>query len=237
MNRRHVGDRVLRLLEPLCLLAVPCVLLLCALLRVDNAALLTLVAVAGSLLPFFIRFERQRPRARELLPVAVLGGLAAVGRVLFAAFPYVKPVSAIVIITGVCFGRQSGFLTGALAALASNLFFGQGPWTPWQMYAWGLVGYLAPSVLRGVGRFRFPVGACVYGFLSALLYGFVLDSWYIVGFLSPVTLPGAVGGYLAGLPFSLVHGAATAAFLALLYRPWCQKLRRIQSKYALMDAP
>ena len=111
-------------------------------------------------------------------------------------------------------------MVGALAALCSNFFFGQGPWTPWQMYAWGLVGYVA-GVLANTGVFALgerlgahgpSLGTIVllcYGFLSGLGYGFILNSWYIVAFLVPVTWQGALAAYLAGLPLDLVHSVAT----------------------------
>ena len=136
-------DKVLAWMEPVLLVLVPAVLILCAYFQVENTALLSLMTVVLALVPYFLRFERRHPRPRDIMPIVVLAAIAAVGRILFAPFPNVKPVTAIVIVSGACLGPQSGFLTGALAALSSNLFFGQGPWTPWQMYAWGLAGYLA----------------------------------------------------------------------------------------------
>ena len=172
------------------------------------------------------------------------GALAAAGRILFAPIPDFKPVSAICIIAGAVFGKHSGFMVGALAALCSNFFFGQGPWTPWQMYAWGLVGYVA-GVLANNGVFALSerlgahgpsLGTVVllcYGFLSGLGYGFILNSWYIVAFLVPVTWQGALAAYLAGLPLDLVHSVAAVIFLSALYLPWKRKLERIKRKYAL----
>lgn len=121
--------------------ATPVVLVACAIANFDQTALLTLVVVLASIGIFFASYEASRPRLRDIMPTVVLAALAAAGRILFAPIPDFKPVSAIAIIAGVAFGRKSGFMVGALAALASNFFFGQGPWTPWQMYAWGLVGY------------------------------------------------------------------------------------------------
>lgn len=219
--------------EGVLLLLVPGVLLLCTLLQWEQTALLSMLAVIAAVVPFFWQFERKKPRPRDIMPVVVLAAVAAAGRVLFTPIPQVKPVSAIVIIAGICLGRQSGFMTGALAALASNMFFGQGPWTPWQMYAWGLIGYLA-GILEERGAFHRPWAVYTYGFLSGLLYGFILDSWYIVGFISPVTWPSALAGYAAGLPFSLLHAAATVVFLLPLFQPWKRKIGRIQQKFGLL---
>ena len=159
-------NRLLKIAEPCALLLVPAVLAFCALRGVEHTALLSLLTVLLALLPFFLRFERQRPRPRDVMPVVVLAAIAAAGRVVFAAFPNVKPVTAVIIVAAVCFGRQTGFLTGALAALASNLFFGQGPWTPWQMYAWGLIGFAAGFFAEHGGLKSIPA-VCVFGFVSA----------------------------------------------------------------------
>ena len=225
--------RVLRHLEAPALVAVPVALAVCAFFQVEQTALLTLAVTLAALAVFFASFEASRPALRQVMPTVVLGALGAAGRILFAPIPDFKPVSAICILAGVVFGRRSGFMVGALAALVSNLFFGQGPWTPWQMYAWGLVGYLA-GVLAERGAFERPWAVYAYGFLSALLYGFLLNSWYVVGFVNPLTWQGALLVYGAGLPFDLVHGAATVAFLAALYAPWRKKLERIRRKYALV---
>lgn len=128
-------------LEALSICATPAILVACTLTDTDQTALLSLAVVLASLGVFFATYEFSAPRLRDIMPTVVLAALAAAGRILFAPIPDFKPVSAIAIIAGVVFGRKSGFMVGALAALASNFFFGQGPWTPWQMYAWGLVGY------------------------------------------------------------------------------------------------
>ena len=182
---------------------------------------------------FFASFEASRPALRQIMPTVVLAALAAAGRVLFAPIPDFKPVSAICILAGAVFGRRSGFLVGALAALVSNFFFGQGPWTPWQMYAWGLVGYLA-GVLADRGWLdRLPV-LYAYGFLSALLYGLLLNGWYVIGFVQPFSWSAALVAFGAALPFDATHGVATVVFLAALYVPWRKKLERIKRKYALI---
>lgn len=226
-------------LEVPVLILVPVTLVACALMRIEQAAFLTLVVVVAALGVFFAGFETSRPTLRTIMPTVVLSALAAAGRIMFAALSDVKPVSAIAIMAGVVFGRRSGFMVGALAALVSNFFFGQGPWTPWQMYAWGMVGYLA-GVLADAGAFQWRVGSrgvapalYVYGFVSGLLYGFLLNTWYIVGYLQPITVPAALTAYALGLPLDLIHSTATVGFLLLLYEPWRVKLERIKAKYAL----
>lgn len=225
--------KVLRALEVPALVVVPLVLAACAYLNLDQSALLTVVTALLAVGVFFAAFETSRPGLRQIMPTAVLAALAAAGRMLFAPIPDFKPVSAICILAGAVFGRRSGFMVGALAALVSNFFFGQGPWTPWQMYAWGLVGYLA-GVLADRGWLdRTPV-LLAFGFSSALLYGLLLNGWNAIGFVHPLTLPAVLVSFGAALPFDLMHGAATVAFLAALYLPWKKKLERIKKKYALV---
>ncbi|HJF64407.1 MAG TPA: ECF transporter S component [Gordonibacter urolithinfaciens] len=225
--------RVLRALEVPALLAVPLVLAACAYLNLDQSALLTVATALTAVGVFFAAFETSRPSLRQVMPTVVLAALAAAGRMLFAPIPDFKPVSAICILAGAVFGRRSGFMVGALAALVSNFFFGQGPWTPWQMYAWGLVGYLA-GVLADRGWLDRMPALLAFGFSSGLLYGLLLNGWNAIGFVHPLTLPAVLVSFGAALPFDLMHGAATVAFLAALYLPWKKKLERIKKKYALV---
>ena len=222
------GERSTYAAEIVALVVVPATLLACAVLDVESSALLTLLVTGFALVLFLVSYERSKPALRQVLPAATLAAVAAAGRVLFAPVPYVKPVSAIAIVAGATLGRREGFMVGALAALVSNIFFGQGPWTPWQMYAWGLVGYL--SGVLPLGRRWTPY---VWGVVSALLYGLLLNGWYVVGFVRPLTLAGALAGYAAGIPFDVVHGIATAGFLVVVWGPWGRSIRRVVAKYAL----
>ncbi|MCI2241165.1 ECF transporter S component [Adlercreutzia faecimuris] len=226
------GRRFPAALEALVLLAVPVALVVCGWFQFDQTALLTFAVAAGALGLFFAGFERSRPALRQVVPTAVLGALAAAGRILFAATPDVKPVSAVCILAGAVFGRRCGFMVGALAAVVSNFFFGQGPWTPWQMYAWGLVGYLA-GVLADAGLLERRGVLMAYGFASGLLFGLLMNSWTLVGFTHPITWQTALLVYGAGLPFDLVHAVSTVVFLLVIYVPWRRKLLRVRDKFAL----
>lgn len=139
-------SRLLAKLEIPLLLAVPAVMAAALLAGVEQAALAMLIVVALVLALFFAGYEASRPGLRQIMPTLVLAALAAAGRILFGPIPDFKPVSAIAIIAGATLGRRNGFMVGALAALTSNFFFGQGMWTPWQMFAWGLVGYVGGAL-------------------------------------------------------------------------------------------
>lgn len=225
-------SRTLSVLELPALLAVPILMVTLALSGVDATAGLTLLVALLAVGLVFASFEASRPPLRQLMPTAVLAATAAAGRVLFAPIPDVKPVSAIAVIAGATLGRRSGFMVGAVAALVSNFFFGQGSWTPWQMYAWGLVGYLG-GVFADRGLLERGGVLYAWGFLSALMYGAILNGYYVLGFVRPLTWPSVLAAYAAGFPLDCVHGVATAAFLAAIWLPWGRSIRRVVRKYDL----
>lgn len=197
-------------------------------------ALTSFIFVILMLIPFFFSFERRRPKAREIVPVAVLSAAAALGRVVFAPFPFIKPTSAIVIITGIAFGPQTGFITGATAALASNVFFGQGPFTPWQMFSWGIIGFFA-GILRKPLKNKAVV--CIFGFISGFVFGWIMDIWQVLGFVNPINIKSVALTYAASFYFDLTHASATAVFLFILEKPWLKILTRVKLKYGLMKTP
>lgn len=218
--------------EAVALIAVPIVLIACTVMGFEGTAFLSMLVVLASLGLFFLGYEGSKPRLRDVMPTVVLAALACAGRILFAPFPSFKPVSAIAIIAGIVFGRKNGFMVGAIAALVSNFFFGQGAWTPWQMYAWGLLGYLA-GALANTSLFKKPIAVYVFGFLSALLYGFILNVWSMIGFYHPQTFAQTLLLFSTAIPFDIVHGVSTVLFLLALYMPWKRKLYRIKAKYGL----
>ena len=224
--------RVLAAAEPLALAAVPAAMVCLALAGVRATAGVSLVVALLAVALLLAGFERSRPALRQLMPTAVLAALAAAGRVLFAPLPDVKPVSAIAIVAGAALGRRSGFVVGALAALLSNLFFGQGPWTPWQMYAWGLVGYVAGVLGEKSLLSRAPV-LYGWGLLSGIVYGLVLNGYHVLGYVQPLTWPAVLAACAASLPLDVTHGLATVAFLAAIWLPWGRAIRRVVAKYDL----
>lgn len=227
------------LLEVVLLAAVPLAMGLALVAGFAQTALLMLLVVTVVLALFFAGYEAGRPALRQIMPTLVLSALAAAGRILFAAVPDFKPVSAIAIIAGATLGRRSGFMVGALAALASNFFFGQGMWSPWQMYAWGMVGYLGGVLAsagvfdnRATGKPRM-VALVTCGLASGALYGVIINAYGVLGFVRPFTWPGALAYVAASLPFDVIHGVATAVFLAVLYGPWTRRINRVVRKYGL----
>lgn len=228
------GSKILLALEPLFMIGAFALLILTAVYEIEQTALLSTVIIILAMVPFFARFEYSKPKPRDIVPIVILSVIASLGRILFGFLPHFKPVSAIVIISALAFGPQAGFMTGALSALGSNMFFGQGPWTPWQMFTWGLVGYLA-GLLNKTPLFKYKVPILIYGFISGFLFGWIMNIWYIIGFIKPITKTTIISAYIASFYFELTHAVATVVFLIPILVPWGKKLNRIKIKFGLME--
>jgi energy-coupling factor transport system substrate-specific component len=173
-------------------------------------SLLIVLALVGAVL---IGYGARSVSAQELSLVAALAALATASRVLFASLPNVKPVTFIVLVSGVALGPGPGFMVGATSALVSNLFFGQGPWTPWQMLGWGLVGAVG-GLLGRKGRLPGRWELVVVGGLLALAFDWLVTLWTFLAFTAR-TWPALIALYVQGLPFDLAHVAATCLFAGL----------------------
>ena len=126
------------------IVAIPLSLILGVTVFHDRAYLwISLWIAVISCIPFFLAFEKRQGNTRRTVILAVLITFSVMGRFAFAAVPHFKPVAAIVVLAGMYLGPESGFLCGAFSAILSNILFGQGPWTPFQMFAWGLIGFLS----------------------------------------------------------------------------------------------
>lgn len=180
-----------------------------------------------SLVLFYLGFEQRDTTSRRTVLVAVLTALATVSRFI----PLCKPVTALTILAALYLGAESGFLVGSMAALLSNIYFGQGPWTPFQMLSWGLIGLLAGLCARPLRRH--PVLLILYGALSGVVFSLLMDVytvlWYGGGF-DPSLYGAAI---LTALPHTVLYAASNALFLAWLHKPIGQKLERIKKKYGI----
>ena len=195
--------------------------------------LTSLIIILLAMLPFFARFEGRRPQVREIVLLAVMTAFAVAGRAAFYWAPQFKPVCAIVILTAAAFNAEEGFITGAASGLISNMFFGQGPWTPWQMLGFGLVGFFAGVLFSGREVKTAPL--ILYGFFSVLIiYGLLLDTGSLLMYSQNVSIAALLAMYASGFAFNLVHAAGTAVFLLLLKKPVLSKLRRIKTKYGML---
>ena len=187
------------------------------------------------MLPFFILFEGRRPQARELAVIAVLCGIAVVGRSALFMLPQCKPVIAVASVAGAALGGETGFLVGALSMLVSNLLFGQGPWTPWQMFAAGLTGFLAGVLFSRCSRKNRLALSLFGGAASVLLYGVIMNTSSALLWADPPTWPILLTYYAAGFPMDCIQGGATFVFLWFAAEPMLEKLERVKRKYGLIS--
>ena len=196
----------------------------------------SLLVLLECMLPFFLVFEGRKPQARELVLIAVLSAMAVAGRAAFFMLPQFKPVMALTIISGVALGGETGFLVGAMSMLLSNIFFSQGPWTPYQMFSMGIIGFLA-GVLFRKGLLRRSRGAlAVFGGLSAIvIYGGIMNPVSALLWTQDLNWKILLSYYISGFPMDCVHAAATVLFLLILAEPMLEKLDRIKTKYGLIE--
>ena len=197
--------------------------------------------IIETMLPFFFAFETRKPQARELVTIAVMCALAVASRVV-VQIPAFKPILGIIMIAGIALGAEAGFLTGAVSAFASNFFFSQGPWTPWQMMAYGVAGFLSGLLFHKRRPFAgkpwlSSAVLAVYGFFSiVLLVGPLLDTCSIFTVATTISWKFVGMVYAAGFVPNVIHGTATAVTMLLLSRPLLGKLDRLILKYGMMEA-
>jgi len=196
---------------------------------------ISLLIVIYTTIPFFMVFENRKPQARELIILAVMVAIAVAGRAAFFMIPQFKPVTAIVIIAGVCMGAESGFLVGSMTAFVSNFFFGQGPWTPWQMFSFGIIGFIA-GILFKKGRLKKnKLSLCIYGGISTIVvYGGIMNISSVMMMSPKLNIPILIAAYSTGIWFDLIHAFATVIFLYFISDSMIEKLDRVRFKYGLM---
>ena len=183
--------------------------------------------------PFFFRFEKRQMKAEEIVLVASLSAMAALGRIPVAAFPGVQPSSFMVIMTGVTMGPETGFIVGATTAIISNLFLGQGPWTPWQMIAWGLMGFSA-GLFRNRAWMKHRAGLAVFGVAWGFLFGWAMNLWLMLGFFDLSSSSIWYSVFASSFYFDLSHALTNAFLLWTFSTGWVRILNRIVAKFGLL---
>lgn len=191
--------------------------------------------IAQMLIPFFLAFEGRQPQARELVIMAVLCALSVAARVAIP-IPNFKAIYGVLMIVGIALGPEPGFLVGAVAAFASNLFLGQGFYTPWQMLAYGACGMIFGFLFRQGKLPRKPLLMAVTGFLVVLLFvGPVLDTCNVL--MTPIAMnkKSILAMYAAGFAVNISQGISTFLVLFLLGKPLLGKVDRIKTKYGMEE--
>lgn len=197
---------------------------------------ISLLILLETMLPFFMIFEGRKPQARELIIIAVICAIGVAGRAAFFMLPNFKPVLAITIIAGVAFGGETGFLVGAVTMLVSNMMFSQGPWTPWQMFSAGIIGFIAGVLFRKGLISRSRLSLCVYGALATIIiYGGIMNPSSALMWAHTINWKILMTYYVTGFPMDCVHAASTWIFLWFAAEPMLEKLDRIKVKYGLVQ--
>ncbi len=203
----------------------------------DRLCLIASVVLIVLAIVLFVRsFERKKPSTKDVVLISVMISLAVVGRLVFFMVPQFKPCAAVIIITGIMLGKQAGFLSGVLTAFISDFFFGMGPWTLWQMIAFGLIGLLSAIIfnqerIEKMGGFAKLI-LCLYGFVvTFFVYGLIMDTATVFMVTDKPKLSIFIATYSAGVVFNMIHGISTFIFLYLMANPLSKKIKRVLIKY------
>lgn len=205
------------------------VLILMAVFSSKNYLLFSFGFLIVTLVIYFWRFEKLHHNSKEIVFIAIICALAVVGRIIFAALPSVKPELFILIMGAIVSGPETGFLTGTIIALTSNMYFGQGVWTPWQMFALGVIGLISGLMSNGVPKWLLVV----WGFASGFLMGWIMDIYYIVGYVDPITIKSVLTSIAASFYFDFVHALFTAVLLLFVGKRWIKLFSNYKQKYDL----
>lgn len=186
------------------------------------------IVVILAILAFFFEFEAIALSSKEISLIAMLGTLSAVSRVPFAVIPNVQPCTYIIICSGYVFGPVAGFMVGAITALVSNFFLGQGPWTLYQMFAWGLAGVSA-AYLRRFDLGKIPL--IIFGAIWGYLYGWIMNTWFWASFIYPLTLKTFLTYQLTSIWFDTFHALGNAIFLGFFGAKTIAILQRFKDRF------
>ncbi|MGN1138897.1 MAG: ECF transporter S component [Ruminococcus sp.] len=189
-----------------------------------------LIAVIGCV-PFFLTFENKENNTRKIVILAVMTALSVAGRFIFAPLPFFKPVTAMVIISAMYFGSEFGFMVGSLSAVISNFYFGQGPWTPFQMFCWGIIGFLAGILSNQLLRSKIML--VLYGIFSGVIYSLIMDVWTTLWADGMFNISRFIVSVSASLPIIGIYVVSNVIFLLILVPLFSKKIIRIKTKYGL----
>ncbi len=183
-----------------------------------------------SCVPFFLAFEKKSASGKMLI-LSVMVALSVLGRFAFSVLPHFKPVTAIVVIAGMYLGAESGFLCGALSAVLSNIMFGQGPWTPFQMFSWGLIGLLA--AFFSVSLKKSKLALAVFGVFSGIIFSLLMDGWTVIWAEGTFSASRYLAFVVSALPVTAIYAVSNVLFLLVLAVPIGGKLDRVIKKYGI----
>lgn len=191
-----------------------------------------ILALIAGFLPLVI-FEQRQGSVRRLVLISGMTALATIGRLIFAALPSFKPSAALIILCGAYLGPEAGFVTGAMTALVSNIFFGQGPWTPLMMLAWGAIGMISGYLFFSPTEYYEPskarlIGMTIWGAFAGFLYSIIMDFGTVLMVDRAWNWSRYIALQIAALPTSIIYAVSNAVFILLMAKPVGRKLARIE---------
>lgn len=163
---------------------------------------------------------------------AVLTALSVVGRIVFTPIAGFKPCTAIIIIAGVSLGADAGFICGALTALISNIYFGQGMWTFFQMFSWGLIGVLSGILSSQLGKHKWNI--YLFAAFSGVIYSFIMDVFSVIWQDGGFNLARFIAYAAGSAPFCAVYAFSNVVFLLILGPRMIRSIERVVLKYGLL---
>ena len=218
--------RILKILIPFVL--IPAAAVSGVLLFDERKHLMVSLAVAIlSLVLFYTGFEKKSTGTRRMVLVAIMTAVSVLGRFI----PFFKPITAITVITAMYLGSGAGFLVGSLSALISNFYFGQGPWTAFQMLSWGLIGWVAGLLAKQLINNRILLYA--YGVLSGIAFSLIMDVWTVLWYNAGFDGKLYLASVTAAIPHTVLYAVSNLIFLIVLAKPFGEKLERIKLKYGV----
>lgn len=188
------------------------------------------VSLAVALLTIYLfvaGFEKKQTGTRRMVIISIMIALSIVGRFI----PFFKPVTAITIITAIYLGSESGFMVGAFSALLSNFSFGQGPWTPFQMLSWGMLGLIAGFLAKPLKANK--VFLLIFGVISGIIFSIIMDVWIVLSYNDVLNVQLFFSSFIAAIPHTVLYSISNFVFLLILSKPFGEKLERIKVKYGV----
>lgn len=194
-------------------------------------AWISLCVTLLAIVPFFLRFEKKESDSKRMILISAMVALSVIGRIAFSPIPGFKPVTSVVIITAMYFGGEAGFTVGALSAVISNFYFGQGPWTPFQMFSWGIIGLVAGLIADALKESKITLS--LYGILSGIMFSALMDVWSVLWTDGYFNFSRYLASVASALPFTVIYAVSNVIFLLFFAKPIGKILDRIKTKYGI----
>lgn len=196
-----------------------------------TTALIVVCIVIAACVTGFVIMEYRRMDVRKTVLIAVMTAMSIAGRFVFAALPGFKPVTAVVVLCGMYLGADAGFYCGALSALISNFYFGQGPWTPFQMLVWGIIGVVAGLCGRCLRNNKLALG--IYGIGAGIAFSLLMDIYTVIWAVDGWSWAYYGAAIVSAVPYTVIYAVSNVIFLAVLSPTVGKKIARVVNKYRI----